>query len=994
MYKEKTNNKTSEKTLTKREPGKFMLKRESNKPMLKKPTTSPTSLNAPLPTSPFAPKQTHKIPALIIKTTTLALMLAITLLSASPALSNPAHPSSFSLYPANDTPPPPCPTIRWTNYGVFDPINPGQYNQYLTYNQFAQIMHNLLHYIINERYTYRAGHMYISHQDATSILSSALGLNIDIDTSQAASLLTHTTLALLLDSIIQIYIPSQTALYLNSLDLQDVYLEKALVINALGQAACSTSTPNPSLVILNIQGPGDIIIVPAQNGQILFNNINIAGSFFITQNKYAAIQYAQPNHTPTPWYTEQLMEITINNSSAASIHFLGQSSVSLLHNTDINSIHFHNAGAINTTLLNSTTRLPDVSISSPGSILMGNFNNVENNLHNDIIFLDATVNNFYSLGNVVLIGQANIINNHIPHYLSFYIMDPRTNMNLDLITLLGAIEHMLQWQFFSLHYSLTIELPARFNLTAPTGPPSLPLPDFGQGWPGPGTTPGPSPGPGSNYTRINSIDLTIIAPHIYSIDQAYEEAFDSLLPQGGSVQRLLSGQGFTGIIQWYSCRQNSSLQNPGQLNFGQHGSQYRHSITQDLFPFAGTRFVPNTIYVARISLQAGQGLYFAHNLNPGPNILNPDNLPYTQTTAQQSPSNNRTLVFYVVFETTAQLEPQTFSLKTIQGPFTEIHVSIPYMGELNAHNFDVRWGSNWETGQRIDVLDVSPFNPTTQEQGLYTLLLNETLSPNGTNRLFVKMVSPPYHIPYNNYVWITPQTNDDQNQDPAPLPSLTTGLAYQGDFITTLNFPSSQSIIIFATNSPNRSGFGLGPAPAPGPISTPSANFHPTINFNTATNLNPEANPNPQASINHSMGPSPSLNFNPNPNLSFNPASSFGSSLGPSLGSASTSTSNPNPNHGFTLTYTDFLNFLFNHQSTPFISPLQGFYVPHNLPPGHYLIYIAIYDELRVVPVGVLEVREGVVGIWGEINEDVWDVWDVEEEIKKPAAYPEQPAFY
>ena len=372
---------------------------------------------------------------------------------------------------------------RWIKYGVLPLISPDQFDDLITYNQFAQIMYNLLRYTIDEKYTHLSGHLSIRQHEATEILLKAMGRAFEGGLPELGNeYLTYTTLSALLESNIQHFVSHETLV-----NLQGAYLEKALIIN--------NPQHGSNLVALNIQGSGDIIIAPGHSGQIFFDSLHISGAIFVARTSHS-------------------VNLTINNSSASAIHLLGEAEIALIGNVNIGGISLFSEGpsTINTSMLANNTLVPNVSVHSRNARLIGNFTNVENNLDNNMVFFDGNIVNLYSSGNIVLIGVGEVENNHVCENHMMIIINPQAQAvaDFDFSNFLADVENIVKAQLNSFSDNLETNLlrlqSQNFNFV-PWIPPS---PEQPPGQTGP---PDDNKNPVSPERYIRNIQLSVVAPN-------------------------------------------------------------------------------------------------------------------------------------------------------------------------------------------------------------------------------------------------------------------------------------------------------------------------------------------------------------------------------------------------------------------------------------------------------------------------------------------------
>ena len=792
------------------------------------------------------------------KKLTLATVLAFALAAAFAltAVLTPAGSSLFGPYATSATQTN-TQTNTWIHHGIIPNLNQ---NTPITYNDFAGILHRLLGYSLNERYTHLSGHMHITESEAHRILNQAMGRTaqtpqtppitqtpyqpnfadppnaaigpvdinpVDInpaDTNHAHTNPAHNThahtnsipnpnaplnhynLSRILYSYIQIFIATE-----NFIDLNGAHLDGALVINH--------QEYNPYIVIFNASGQGDIIISGSSGGTLHLHNIKTTGNIIIINS---AINLTANSANHTGGAPQALMDITIADSTANTLIFHGQSNINLTGSTDIQAVYFENAASLNTMLLARSANPPSVVINSPHARLSGGFFHVENNLHNHVIFADGAIENFTTHGNVLIMGEVRMEHIQQNDGALAQIIHP-DHFGLGLAGLsLGYLELLAAWNdMMELHMHSFFDFfqwPG-WNWSAFWQLPSSHVPVIGPpGWPPPAPNPTPNPPitPPPGALPINPVLLNIIAPHI---DRPSGLPAGLLAPGYFIQTQIHQNPQFTGEISWYN-------------NMGQR--------------LTNRPFDRHTAYTAKISLTARQGFYFPSDTRL--NLLVFGNVRYNMDNNIPGQRQPHELAIELHFYPIEARPAEAFTIRPIQQASSQIHIhTAEYMGTLNPANFQIHFGDS-----RIGVLGVSGFNETASGvsgfnettssvsnfnettsggQGYYTIQLARPITPDGTTPLHVQMLPPlPFHLPYPNVVSIVPQAvdgggttpgngngnggttpgNGNGNGNPAPPPYLNPAAAAIGQHVFINNFPHhNQDEQVMVLLSPYPAGYPI-----------------------------------------------------------------------------------------------------------------------------------------------------------------------------------------
>ncbi|MCL2236207.1 MAG: hypothetical protein FWB98_07190 [Defluviitaleaceae bacterium] len=266
---------------------------------------------------------------------------------------------------------------RWVDYGILPENIHEHLDAHVTYHNFAILLENLLGYELDERFTFNSGFMYIRRHEALGILQTALGQQPALFHSHVG-FLTFGELAEILCDLIQIYIVDDF-----NLSLADVYLDGALVINHQSLYV--------DALVSGVVGSGDIVVVGRYDNTIFFDGVDIAGNIIITASQHG------------------LAQVDIRNSRASGLYILGEATVNLLGNTEIENVHISAPATVNTSLLTSRAEPPNVRISTIDASLEGRFGNVEILARQSnspvTILVEGRVGNLQAEGDVILVGD-------------------------------------------------------------------------------------------------------------------------------------------------------------------------------------------------------------------------------------------------------------------------------------------------------------------------------------------------------------------------------------------------------------------------------------------------------------------------------------------------------------------------------------------------------------------------------------------------------------
>lgn len=494
--------------------------------------------------------------------------------------------------------------------------------------------------------------------------------------------------------------------------------------------------PDFDILLIDIETTGNIVIASDYDGRVLFHNTDISGMVMVSGTG--------------------LVELTLSNSS-------------------IESIVFNSIGKVNVLSTAEGAMPPNVVVNFPGVHLLGNFDRVESNIRDGVIYIDGNIGGLYAQGNVILVGAGSIVYTVAPAGTIVEIFNPnRNSQDLDeLVALLdalflhhiGRLELNLMYGFEDLfdgigwpdfnfpQTSIQVVQSGRTTTSRPTPTPSPPPYE-----PTMTPPPSPSPTPGPGNSNGGSIpDPTIFAVNINNI-MPPNNLPSGLFPAGvtANVQRSgVGGNGFSGTIEWRD--QNNRLVG----NVFESGMEYIAEIT--LTPNSGEYFAPNTA----INITTIEGLH--HNRD------------------NTSISHDK-IVFTLHFNPVGTWPAQAFSLRPIEGTFSQIHVHTHYLGQPDPGNFEVIFG-----GSPVAVTSVSTFNQINGLVDGYYVLTLAAGQPADGRQLSVKMTGTLYHhAPYFDEVIITP----------AQGATVTTNPVAQGGRVSLSGFPASPNYHIFVSLIP------------------------------------------------------------------------------------------------------------------------------------------------------------------------------------------------
>ena len=727
--------------------------------------------------------------------------------------------------------------IRWISYGVFPLSDPSQFDDYLTYNQFAQIMHNLLQYTVNERYTHIAGHLNIRRFEVVSILNQALGLesyehmhihsqsssrnqsdsnnqpgshsqpvghnqsdsNSQSDDSHSQpdkEYITLSQLAFVLDSLIQIYIGAQIPP-----SLAGTTLNKTLVIN--------NTQPGAHLAVFDIHGSGNIVIAPGLNGNILLNNINTTGDIVIAQTTLQAPLLSQT--TPqTPHRPEDIIiaqtprrpEVIISNSSVANLRLYSQANISLIGNSYINNIYLNNPSAINTLLLTETLRHSSAvhrlsatpSASHHSSITPSATPSITH--HPSVTINSCGVSltgSFYTVKNIfadnMICFNGHIANLHTYGNAVFLGQGSAQNIHAAANHFVSIIDpHSPNaedpYNLADLFNTLDASMQQRFAVLYSDISNLLSRSNIN------GVT--------QNFfsTTVQPPSEDAGGPNIQDPDRNPGTVIDNAVvkvwsPQEGfAVQRELLGANtqrpYDIIIDWFS---NDIL-------------------------FLGAYFSGDiNSYTARITLNAHDAYFFSEHPTITYEVIGDMEVIII---ASHVSHDGLTVIIDLAFEALANPNHISFKIDPIVGTFDTVRIFSSYIDGISNNFFRLYFGYTFQTATPLTITSISPFNPQggyegyggygghyLTHEGYYLIHISSPQSPGDTGkRLFVQTANSlnPYH-----YQYIIPVPDIYTQTEPALL--LNNSSVSHGDFIETINFPDldpdNPFFIIFSQSHPS-----------------------------------------------------------------------------------------------------------------------------------------------------------------------------------------------
>jgi len=503
------------------------------------------------------------------------------------------------------------------------------------------------------------------------------------------------------------------------------------------------ANPDFDILVTNIAGNGNIIIDADYDGRILFNNVHIEGNIIIKD-------------------ASGFVDLTLNNSNISAIVFDG-------------------TGRANTTLLAlaaEDAHLQNVVINTTGVHLLGDFGRIDSNIHEGLIYLQGNIVGLYAVGNIVLVGSGDISYTVTPIGIMAEIFDPLNQTQGLVEELTAAIDALLHqyfsrfelslleglWNIFSnLNWPSFSFAPAQLPQTTPRPtqtpqvpiltPPPSPQPSSGPGFPDGGFTP-PVGDP------VSIININITPPSLTA-----------------SVQRSISGDGFVGIITW----------------FDEHDNE-----------FTGNEFVPNTTYIARITLISTSNRFFVDGISSNIHISLADGGGYDRTILTETRNN---VVLTLKFNATSKVLAQRFVLRDIQGSFDHVYVETHYLGTLTTDNFRVHFGSNPtipNISDHVSVINVSPYS----HSGGYYVLTLDTLdeklwqpSDVSNYRLTVEMRGDlDYYMLYTAPVYTIPEYVPSSITQPNNDPVLISSIVIAGESASIINFPNDTNYAILVSS--------------------------------------------------------------------------------------------------------------------------------------------------------------------------------------------------
>ena len=263
------------------------------------------------------------------------------------------------------------PTVqRFIDYGIFPTSSQNYKDDYIAHAQFASIMKGLFGYTPNN------ADGYISQRETLAILNNAIGRTAPQNTPQAP--LTFSTLADILDDLIHTIISGESLINFESQPLDGI-----LIVH---------HTSDATLLLSNVVGRGDVVMVAGDGGDIALHNINILGDIIVVGNgSYPA-------------------NITIHSTTADNLQVLSPSAISLTGRSQIQNVRLFASTYLETSLSpTSHTLSPNIYIHHHDVALFGRFDKVDIQLASRFapasIIADGRIGHLVALGSVLLIGD-------------------------------------------------------------------------------------------------------------------------------------------------------------------------------------------------------------------------------------------------------------------------------------------------------------------------------------------------------------------------------------------------------------------------------------------------------------------------------------------------------------------------------------------------------------------------------------------------------------
>jgi len=278
------------------------------------------------------------------------------------------------------------PTTQWAEYGVMPQIGIGALDWSVTNNAFATVLYNLLMYDIE----FDFGASYISQYQAIELLTKAMSIETpEISTSD--SILTFRGLAEVLNKFVPHFINNAPVV-----NFSNEILNGSMIIK---------DSNNTNSIVANINGTGNIIIIPMQDINITLDNINIAGNIIVMHGNGSVVN------------------ITVNNVSANKLHILSTASVNVVGNSRIEEIKLMNTSWLSTAGQLTTAIRTNLYIATEDVQIYGRFNNVKIDVENafaPIAFpFDGQIEYLMAKSDVILIGDVDVAHYEIANSGSF-----------------------------------------------------------------------------------------------------------------------------------------------------------------------------------------------------------------------------------------------------------------------------------------------------------------------------------------------------------------------------------------------------------------------------------------------------------------------------------------------------------------------------------------------------------------------------------------------